>query len=62
MVLDELTNDLDVEAIEQLESALTAFDGRLVVVSHDRRFLEAVELTRTVELDGGTVASDASVA
>ncbi|MEZ5207703.1 MAG: ATP-binding cassette domain-containing protein [Acidimicrobiales bacterium] len=62
LVLDEPTNHLDVEAIEQLESALTAFDGTLVVVSHDRRFLEAVELTRTVELDGGTVASDASVA
>ncbi len=62
LVLDEPTNHLDVEAIEQLEAALAAFDGTLVVVSHDRRFLEAVELTRTVELVGGTMPPGGSVA
>ncbi len=50
LVLDEPTNHLDIEAIEQLESALTAFDGTLLLVSHDRRFLDSVDLTRTVEL------------
>ena len=50
LVLDEPTNHLDIEAIEQLESALAAFDGTLLLVSHDRRFLEAVDLTRTIEL------------
>jgi ATPase subunit of ABC transporter with duplicated ATPase domains len=50
LVLDEPTNHLDVEAIEELESALERFEGAIVVVSHDRRFLERVSPTRTVEL------------
>jgi ATPase subunit of ABC transporter with duplicated ATPase domains len=50
LVLDEPTNHLDIEAIEQLEQALAAFEGTLLLVSHDRRFLESVEVTRTVEL------------
>jgi ATPase subunit of ABC transporter with duplicated ATPase domains len=50
LVLDEPTNHLDLEAVEQLESALADFDGTLVVVSHDRRFLERIAPTRTIEL------------
>jgi ATPase subunit of ABC transporter with duplicated ATPase domains len=53
LVLDEPTNHLDLAAIEQLESALDAFDGTLLLVTHDRRFLEAVHVTRTVTLPGG---------
>ena len=50
LVLDEPTNHLDLEAIEQLETALGAYDGTIVVVSHDRRFLEVVAPTRFVSL------------
>jgi ATPase subunit of ABC transporter with duplicated ATPase domains len=50
LVLDEPTNHLDLPAIEQLESALEQYDGTLLLVSHDRRLLERIELTRRVTL------------
>jgi ATPase subunit of ABC transporter with duplicated ATPase domains len=50
LVLDEPTNHLDLPAIEQLETALDAFDGTLLLVTHDRQLLEAVSLDRTIEL------------
>ncbi len=57
LVLDEPTNHLDVPAIEQLEQALDEFDATLVLVSHDRRLLEATRLTRSVQVDGGHLAA-----
>jgi ATPase subunit of ABC transporter with duplicated ATPase domains len=53
LVLDEPTNHLDVEAIEELERALDGFDGSIVLVTHDRRFLESFRATRTLELPLG---------
>jgi ATPase subunit of ABC transporter with duplicated ATPase domains len=50
LVLDEPTNHLDLPAIEQLETALNAYDGTLLLVTHDRRLLEAVSIDRTIEL------------
>ena len=50
LILDEPTNHLDLEAVEQLERALADFEGTLVVVSHDRRFLERIAPTRELTL------------
>jgi ATPase subunit of ABC transporter with duplicated ATPase domains len=50
LVLDEPTNHLDVVAIEELERALDAYDGTIVLVTHDRRFLERFRATRTLAL------------
>jgi ABC transport system ATP-binding/permease protein len=56
LVLDEPTNDLDVETLELLESRLVEFAGTVIVISHDREFLDNVA-TDTVFLDGsGRVA------
>ena len=53
LVLDEPTNHLDLAAIEQLEQALAAYDGALLLVTHDRRMLAAVAVDRTVTVEAG---------
>jgi ATPase subunit of ABC transporter with duplicated ATPase domains len=55
LVLDEPTNHLDLEAIEQLEQALETFDGTLLLVTHDRRMLDTVRLTRRWHVEDGAV-------
>jgi ATPase subunit of ABC transporter with duplicated ATPase domains len=55
LVLDEPTNHLDLAAIEQLESALANYPGTLLLVTHDRRMLEAVQTTRRLSVDAGKV-------
>jgi ATPase subunit of ABC transporter with duplicated ATPase domains len=50
LMLDEPTNHLDVDAIEAVEAGLRAYDGALVVVSHDEAFLRAVGVSRRLEL------------
>ena len=55
LVLDEPTNHLDLEAIEQLEQALETFDGTVLLVTHDRRMLDNVQLTRRWHVEDGQV-------
>ncbi|MET8846280.1 ABC-F family ATP-binding cassette domain-containing protein [Amycolatopsis sp. NPDC004625] len=55
LVLDEPTNHLDLPAIEQLEAALDKYPGTLLLVTHDRRMLDAVQVTRRLEVDAGKV-------
>jgi len=50
LVLDEPTNHLDVEAIEELERALAGYEGTVLLVTHDRVFLERFGATRTISL------------
>jgi ATPase subunit of ABC transporter with duplicated ATPase domains len=52
LVLDEPTNHLDLPAVEQLETALARFGGTLLLVSHDRRLLDTVDITRSIDLNG----------
>ncbi|HFC8543161.1 ATP-binding cassette domain-containing protein [Neisseria weaveri] len=56
LLLDEPTNHLDIDAIIWLENLLKQFNGSLVVITHDRRFLDNIA-TRIVELDRGTLRS-----
>ena len=55
LVLDEPTNHLDLPAIEQLEGALETYPGTFLLVTHDRRMLEAVAVTRRIAVADGHV-------
>jgi ATP-binding cassette subfamily F protein uup len=52
LVLDEPTNDLDIESLELLEATLQEYTGTLLLVSHDRAFLDNV-VTQTLVAEGG---------
>ena len=54
LLLDEPTNHLDLAAIEELERALAGYEGTFVIASHDRRLLETIGITRTIELRPAT--------
>lgn len=53
LILDEPTNHLDIEAAGLLETALQAYDGAILCVSHDPQFRKALKLTRTITLARG---------
>lgn len=54
LLLDEPTNDLDLETVQWLENYLSNFDNTVLVVSHDRHFLDAIS-THTVDIDFGKI-------
>jgi len=53
LVLDEPTNHLDLPAIEQLEQALESFGGTVLLITHDRRMLDTVRVTRRWRVEAG---------
>jgi ATPase subunit of ABC transporter with duplicated ATPase domains len=55
LLFDEPTNHLDPETLEAVESALRRFPGTLVVVSHDRAFLDGIGITRRVDVRDGSL-------
>lgn len=57
LVLDEPTNDLDVETLELLEELLCNYDGTLILVSHDRTFLDNV-VTSTLAFEGNGIVNE----
>jgi ATPase subunit of ABC transporter with duplicated ATPase domains len=56
LLLDEPTNHLDIESIIWLEGYLKAFEGGLIITSHDREFLNRI-VTKIVEIDGGELTT-----
>ena len=56
LVLDEPTNDLDVETLDLLQELISGFDGTVLVVSHDRDFLDRVA-ERTIAMEGNGIAT-----
>ncbi|MDI7864714.1 ATP-binding cassette domain-containing protein [Rhizobiaceae bacterium n13] len=52
LILDEPTNHLDIESIETVEAVLRAYDGALLIVSHDDAFLENIEIDRRLDFGG----------
>ncbi|MFF8553781.1 ABC-F family ATP-binding cassette domain-containing protein [Streptomyces sp. NPDC015501] len=53
LLLDEPTNSLDLASVRRLTEALAAYEGALIVASHDVPFLESIGITRWLRLDGG---------
>lgn len=51
LILDEPTNHLDIDSVKSIESALKHYEGVILVVSHDQRFLHSIRISNTIYLD-----------
>ncbi len=61
LILDEPTSHLDIPAIEAVERSLAAYSGPMLVVSHDRAFLDRIGINRIAGLEGGQLRNFSSV-
>ncbi|QHP73368.1 ABC-F family ATP-binding cassette domain-containing protein [Bradyrhizobium sp. LCT2] len=61
LILDEPTNHLDIASIEAVEAGLRAYDGALLVVSHDEAFLQAIRITRRLDLAAEVPGADGRI-
>lgn len=57
LVLDEPSNHLDLEVLEEFEDAIRRFEGTIIVVSHDRYFIKKIKLQKTYLLEGGKLTN-----
>ena len=58
LILDEPTNHLDIETKELIEQALAEFQGNILLISHDRYFVENIEPDRVVHFEEGVLVED----
>ena len=55
LILDEPTNHLDIQSREVIEDALLGYKGAILVVSHDRYFLDKISINRTLTIQNGII-------
>ncbi|MBR0723065.1 ABC-F family ATP-binding cassette domain-containing protein [Bradyrhizobium manausense] len=61
LILDEPTNHLDLESIAAVEAGLSAYDGALLVVSHDETFLQTIGITRRLDLSDAVLRANGGI-